>query len=320
MQLTKNFVKAKNPCASGYKWFLRDHDGQGDYQAVLDALVADGRVDDACWLLDQFGPTDCVLDVESIDATALVFAGTLVARRGICVDTVVRAGGRIVSGAGVRAGAAIVAGDNIEAQGSIVSEGAIRAGGDIQAGWGISAGTRLDCAGVLRAAWDIRTGQDLHAAGTVLAVQGLDVGGALHGGQGIKTEGDLRAQTEIVVARGIQAAGDIVCGDHLEAGWGIKAGGDVIADGAIRVGEGIESGGRIVAGPGHGVYAGLRVRMDAWEVSARVSASVPPVALISGYWAADAVHAGATALASSHSPPAAISNNTAPVTRSMAAL
>ena len=44
MQLTKKFVKAKNPCAGGYKWFLRDHNGQGDYQAVLDALVADGRV------------------------------------------------------------------------------------------------------------------------------------------------------------------------------------------------------------------------------------------------------------------------------------
>ena len=35
MQLTKKFVKAKNPCAGGYKWFLRDHNGQGDYQACL---------------------------------------------------------------------------------------------------------------------------------------------------------------------------------------------------------------------------------------------------------------------------------------------
>src|SRR3546814_10538014 len=95
---------------------------------------------DACWLLDQFGPTDCVLRVESIDAAAVVFAGTLVACRGICVDTVVRAGARIVSGAGVRAGGSIVAGDSIEAQGSLISDGAIRAGGDIQAGWGISAG------------------------------------------------------------------------------------------------------------------------------------------------------------------------------------
>src|SRR5690606_888135 len=54
MQLTKKFVKAKNPCAAGYRWFIRNQQGQGDYQALLDALVADGRIDDACWLLDQF--------------------------------------------------------------------------------------------------------------------------------------------------------------------------------------------------------------------------------------------------------------------------
>ena len=80
MQLTKKFVKAKNPCAGGYKWFIRDHNGQGDYQAVLDALVADGRVGDACWLLDQFGPTDAVLRLDSLDANAIVFAGTLEVR------------------------------------------------------------------------------------------------------------------------------------------------------------------------------------------------------------------------------------------------
>ena len=91
MQLTKNFVKAKNPCAGGYKWFLRDHNGQGDYQAVLDALVADGRVGDACWLLDQFGPTDAVLRLDEIDASAVVFAGTIEVRMGINVDSVVRA-------------------------------------------------------------------------------------------------------------------------------------------------------------------------------------------------------------------------------------
>ncbi|HEY9280740.1 MAG TPA: hypothetical protein VIP51_11765, partial [Eoetvoesiella sp.] len=108
MQLTKKFVKAKNPCASGYRWFLRDQNGHGDYQAILDALIADGRVDDACWLLDQFGPTDAVLDVDSIDASAIVFAGTLIARMGINVDTVVRAGRAIRSGAGIRAGTDIV--------------------------------------------------------------------------------------------------------------------------------------------------------------------------------------------------------------------
>jgi len=320
MQLTKNFVKAKNPCASGYKWFLRDHNGQGDYQAVLDALVADGRVDDACWLLDQFGPTDGVLQVDSVDAAAIVFAGTLVARRGISVDTVVRAGRGIVTGGGVRAGTSIIAGENIQAQGSIVSDGAISAGGDIHAGWGVSAGTRLDCGGGLRAAWDIRTAQDLRAAGPVLAGQGLEVGGTLRCDQGIKTGGDVCVQGEAAVERGILAAGSVQCGDHLEAGWGIKAGGDVAADGAIRVGEGIEAGGHIAAGPGHGVYAGLRVRMDAWDVSARVCAHARPQALVSGYWVVDQADADMTAPASSHSPAAAIASSTAPVQRSMATL
>lgn len=285
MQLTKNFVKAKNPCASGYKWFLRDHNGHGDYQAVLDALVADGRIDDACWLLDQFGPTDHVLEVDVIDATAIVYAGTIVARQGISVDSLVRAGGRILSGAGVRAGTSIVAGGDIEAQGSIISEGAIRAGGDIQAGWGISAGAKLECGGALRAAWDIRSGDDLSAAGMVIAAQGLEIGGSLRCEQGIKSGDAVRVQGEICAARGIQVAGDLLCGDHLEAGWGIKADGHVMADGAIRVGEGIEAGGRIEAGPGHGVYAGLRVRMDAWDVSARVIACAPPAGLVSGFWA-----------------------------------
>src|SRR5690606_118681 len=104
MQLTKKFVKAKNPCTSGYRWFLRDQNGQGDYQAILDALIADNRVDDACWLLDQFGPTDAVLTVDFIDAKALVFAGTLIVRQGIAADTVVRAGGWIRTEGGIKAG------------------------------------------------------------------------------------------------------------------------------------------------------------------------------------------------------------------------
>ncbi|MGV2904944.1 hypothetical protein ACNPP7_04080, partial [Achromobacter sp. AGC25] len=155
MQLTKKFVKAKNPCAGGYKWFIRDHNGQGDYQAVLDALVADGRVSDACWLLDQFGPTDAVLKLDAVDANAIVFAGTLEVRMGINVDSVVRAGRSIVTGGGIRAGETIMAGENITAAATIASGGDLRAGGDISADWGIEAATRLDCAGNVRAKWDI---------------------------------------------------------------------------------------------------------------------------------------------------------------------
>ena len=59
-----------------------------DYQPLLEDLVKQGRVDDACWLLRQFGPTDSVLVVDSVEDEAIVFAGSLEVRGSIDVDTV----------------------------------------------------------------------------------------------------------------------------------------------------------------------------------------------------------------------------------------
>ncbi|CAB3631388.1 hypothetical protein SB816_13740 [Achromobacter sp. SIMBA_011] len=293
MQLTKKFVKAKNPCAGGYKWFLRDHNGQGDYQAVLDALVADGRVGDACWLLDQFGPTDAVLKLDTLDAHAIVFAGTLEVRMGINVDSVVRAGRSIITGGGIRAGESIVAGENITAGANIASAGDLRAGGDVSAEWGIEVATAFDCRGNLRAKWDICAGQDLAVTGHLRAGQDVQVQGALKCGQGIKAGGGVQAAKDIDAACGIQAGASIACGGHLAAGWGLIAGEDIRADGSIRAGEGVQADGRIEAGDGHGVYAGLNVRLDAWAVCARVQARERPAQLVSGHWAGqeEAAHA-----------------------------
>ncbi|MFJ3460507.1 hypothetical protein [Achromobacter spanius] len=295
MQLTKKFVKAKNPCAGGYKWFLRDHNGQGDYQAVLDALVADGRVGDACWLLDQFGPTDAVLRLDTLDATAIVFAGTLEVRMGITVDTVVRAGRSLITGGGIRAGESIVAGENITAGGNIASGGNLRAGGDVAADWGIETATRLDCSGNVRAKWDICAGQDLAVTGHLHAGQDISTQGAIKCGQGIKAGGGVRAEQEINAGCGIQAGGTIQSGEHLACGWGLIAGEDIRAEGAIRAGEGAQAAGVIEAGAGHGVYAGLSVRLDAWDLCARVVAQTRPAQLVSGHWAgpegADSAHA-----------------------------
>ena len=72
MDLTRNFIKAKNPCVDGFRWYLRNHAEISDYQGVLDSLVLAGRVEDACWLLAQFGPTSAVLQVDSIEAEAVV--------------------------------------------------------------------------------------------------------------------------------------------------------------------------------------------------------------------------------------------------------
>ena len=68
MELTQTFLRGKNPCAMGYRWFVRNNLGGGDYQAAMDTQVAAGRVDDARWLLENFGPTNTVLELEHLEA------------------------------------------------------------------------------------------------------------------------------------------------------------------------------------------------------------------------------------------------------------
>ena len=62
MDISRQFVRQKNPCTDGFRWFMRHFQEGADYQPLLDALVAAGRVSDACWLMDQFGPTKAVLE------------------------------------------------------------------------------------------------------------------------------------------------------------------------------------------------------------------------------------------------------------------
>lgn len=47
MELTQNFVKAKRPCADGYRWYIRNRHSGTDYQHLLDSLVREGRIGDA---------------------------------------------------------------------------------------------------------------------------------------------------------------------------------------------------------------------------------------------------------------------------------
>ena len=56
-------------------------------------MVAAGRVGDACWLLEQFGPTGEVRVVDEIEADALVFAGTLQVRGNVDVEGKLHVGG-----------------------------------------------------------------------------------------------------------------------------------------------------------------------------------------------------------------------------------
>jgi hypothetical protein len=132
MELSQNFLRAKSPCASGFRWFVRNrHDGN-DYQRVLDALVADGRVEDARWLMNQFGSTDAVLEVEHLEAEALVFAGSLVVHGEVRVPGLLAVGRTLQAGAGIPAGR-IEAGQDLLSGGAFFCEGPLYAGGLVKA-------------------------------------------------------------------------------------------------------------------------------------------------------------------------------------------
>lgn len=284
MQLTKNFVKAKQPCAAGYRWFVRSRNGEGEYQQLLDDLVAEDRIEDAIWLLDQFGPTDQVRVLDFLDAKSMIFAGDLVVKHGIDVDTIVRAGRSLRTEGGIRATGSIVAGRDIKAAGGVRCEGDVLAGGDVQAGWGMEVGKTLSCRGSLNALWSIEVGQALTVDGDLHVRRDIAAGRSILCRQGIKAGGAIQSEGGIQAERGIIAGEGIYCEDFLDARWGVKAGGDITAGSAIRVGEGIETPGLISCGAGHGIYAGLAVRVDAWEISARVYARERPEQLLSGFW------------------------------------
>jgi hypothetical protein len=97
--------------------------------------------------------------------------------------------------------------------------------------------------------------------------------------------GAIECREAIRAGNGIEAGGTITSSTHLDAGWGIRSQGAIRVGGAIRAGESISAAREIRAGEGYGIYAGLDVRADAWEDSARVQAAVRPADLRSGWWA-----------------------------------
>ena len=140
MKISSAALKAKRSCASGYRWFARRFKSPAEYQSVIDALVADGRVDDACWLLDQFGPIESVLVLDAISADAFVFAGWVQVRGDVDMESSVRTGGSLRAGGSIRSGMHIDAGWGIVAGSDITCDGAIRAGECIVSGGVIRTG------------------------------------------------------------------------------------------------------------------------------------------------------------------------------------
>jgi hypothetical protein len=283
MDLNKHFIKTKRPCADGFRWFLKHHHAGADYQPLLDDLVRAGRTGDACWLLEQFGPTDAVLEVDAIDAEALVFAGSLLVHGGVEVETVLATGGGIRAGGGIRTGQALASGGDIRAGGAIRCGGALKAGGDICAEWNIAAVAGLRAAGNVRAGWDIDCGGAADVGGNCIAGHGIAFGAAARCGRGLRAGESIECEAAIHAGHGIEAGGDIVCRDHIEARWGIRAGGDMRSAAAIVAGESLQAQ-RIEAGEGYGVYAGLAVCEDSWAQCAQVRCAHRPVRLFSGHW------------------------------------
>lgn len=147
MDISRQFVRQKNPCTDGFRWFMRHFQEGSDYQPLLDALVAAGRVSDACWLMDQFGPTKAVLEVDALEAEAVVFAGSLLVHGPIEVDSVLRIGGSLRAESGIRVGRRLQVGEDLWAAGNVRSLGSLHVDGDVRADWNLLVAEGLDCGG-----------------------------------------------------------------------------------------------------------------------------------------------------------------------------
>jgi hypothetical protein len=282
MDISKDFIKAKRPCADGYRWYVRHGQDHG-YQDILDALVDDGRVDDALWLLDKFGPTDTVLTVQTLGAHALVFAGEVRVLGIVDVTTTLRTGRGLRAAGGIRVGADIVTGDDLTCGAAIFCGGQIRTGGALSCEWSIAA-RDVRCGGRLRCGWSLQAHGELDVAGEVIVGGDIQAEGPLSCRKGVKAHGCVEVGGTLAVTHGVSCGGSLRCEGSVDVGWGICAAGDVSAAGAVRVGESIAAEGHIRCGEGYGIYAGLHVREDAWEASARVAAAARPPALRSGWW------------------------------------
>lgn len=282
MELTQNFLRGKNPCAMGYRWFVRNNLSGGDYQAAMDTQVAAGRIEDARWLLQNFGPTHAVLEVDHLEADNLVFAGTVIVHGDVRVSGLLMVGRSLQVAGGIRAGKLEV-GEDIHSGGAIFCTEQLQAGGSIKAAWSVDVQGDVH-AQELRTGWELRCGGQVELQGGAHIGQDVQVQGGLRCGKGLRAGDGIAVQGLLDVGNGIATGADLDCGNHIQAGWGILARGDIRAACSIRTGETLQAEGEISAGPGYGVFAGMNVQMDAWADCAWVRALRKPQGLVSGHW------------------------------------
>ena len=135
MDLSKKTIRSKHPCSSGFRWFLK-HTPQGaDYQYLIDTLLAEGRVTDALWLVDQFGPVRDKLVIDSLDSDAVVAARDLDIAGNLHSDTVLRVAGALHVRNSVRVGGDIHIEGDLFVEGNLSCGGAMIVEGSVRVGW-----------------------------------------------------------------------------------------------------------------------------------------------------------------------------------------
>ena len=135
MKITLESLEEKESCRDGKAWFNSAFPDGGEYQSVIDQAVKDDRLDYVRWLLDNFGATYDVLEIDGdlISSVPVFFVGHIRVKGRISVD------GYLFAGEGIEAGEGIKAGWGIEAGEGIKAGWGIKAGDD----WGIYAGLRV---------------------------------------------------------------------------------------------------------------------------------------------------------------------------------
>ena len=203
-EITRTQLKDQyGACEDGMAFFDATFpDGKAGYQDMLDKAVAAGHTDYAEWLLNKVGPTEDVLELESVDDEKLdiVFAGHIKFKFGAILH-------RLISGWSINAGRSINAG------------GSIDAGGAINAGWSIDAGCSIDAGGYIDAGGSINAGKSIKAGESIKAGGSINAGGAIKAGRKYGIYAGLGAPLSSPKDRKITATNkpeNIVCGEWEE--------------------------------------------------------------------------------------------------------
>jgi predicted acyltransferase (DUF342 family) len=187
------------------------------YQERLDLLVAAGRVEDACTLMDEHGPTDEVLVLPDADLSSLVFAGTVVCQGSLLVGKTVRVGGGVFTDGGLSVGRALIAGGRVDVGGAAYFGSGAEGGEDIRVARGLVTRGFIRCRRHLNVGWELKVAGELSVGGDAVLGDHASVAGALE------------------VAGRLEVAGDLWCGGHLGTDH-------VVVRGSAQVIGGLRSG------------------------------------------------------------------------------